>query len=346
MKIALFHNFMDNIGGAEIVTLTLARELNADIYTTNINGDHIKEMGFEDVLPRIQSIGKIPIQAPFRHQFCFYKFWRLNLSKYKPDLKYDKYIISGDWAMSGATHNKPNLWYVHSPLHELWELKQYIRNSLPSLWKKLSYDVWVWFNRKLTLRYAKHIDTITCNSVNTKDRIKKYYKREAMVVNPPVYTNDYSHRSVNPETPTNSLQNTKYWLSVNRLFANKRIEIQLEAFRNMPDQKLIIVGSYEKGAQQFESYKKKLEDNCPSNVVIQNWVSREELIDLYTNCTGFITTSLKEDFGLTAVEALASGKPVIAPNEGGYKETIVDGVHGVLIDEIDADKVINAVTSI
>ena len=111
MKIAIFHNFLDNIGGAEIVTLTLARELNADVYTTNIDYDKIKKMGFENIV--IKSIGKIPINAPFRQQMALWRFRRLKLKNY------DFYIIAGDWAISGAVNNKPNLWYVHSPIREI-----------------------------------------------------------------------------------------------------------------------------------------------------------------------------------------------------------------------------------
>ena len=112
MKIAILNSFLDNIGGAEIVTLTMAREFNADIYTTNINKEKIEKMGFIDVIPRIYSIGKVPTQAPFKHQLTFWKFRYLNLKE-----KYDFFIISGDWAMSGAVNNYPNLWYVHSPLN-------------------------------------------------------------------------------------------------------------------------------------------------------------------------------------------------------------------------------------
>ena len=112
MKIAIFHNYMDNIGGAEKVTLTLAKELNADIFTTNINKKKIKKMGFHNL--NIKSIGKIPINAPFRQQAALYKFRKLNLKN-----KYDFYIISGDWAMAGAVNNRPNLWYVHSPIREI-----------------------------------------------------------------------------------------------------------------------------------------------------------------------------------------------------------------------------------
>ena len=335
MNIAIFHNFMDNIGGAEIVTLTLARELNADVYTTNINHDHIKEMGFEDIIPRIFSIGKIPLQAPFRQQTALWRFRHLNLAKSRPDKKYDFHIISGDWAMSGGVNNSPNLWYAHSPLHELWEFKDWIKKTVVPLWKRPAYDLWVYLNRKLTLRYSKKINTIVTNSSSTRDRVKKYYNRDSTVIYPPIYTSHYKNKD-----------SKGYWLSVNRLFRNKRVEIQLEAFRKIPDEKLIVVGSYEKSALQFESYKKELDLLKPENVKILNWVPNTELVNLYSECKGFITTSMKEDFGMTAVEALASGKPVIAPNEGGYKESIIDNQNGILIDDIDSNKLVLAIDQI
>ena len=136
MKIAIFHNYLDNIGGAEIVALTLAKELNADLYTTNIDYDKIKKMGFEKI--KIYSIGKVPINAPLRQQIAFYKFRKLNLKN-----KYDCYIIAGDWAMSACVNNKPNLWYIHSPLNELWEFKDYIRNNIIDRNKRPIYDLWV-----------------------------------------------------------------------------------------------------------------------------------------------------------------------------------------------------------
>ena len=92
-KIAIFHNFMDNIGGAEIVGLTLARELKADFYTTNIDEEKIRKMGFSDI--ELKSIGKVPINAPFRQQAALRKFRKLNLEN-----KYDFYIIDGDYSFS------------------------------------------------------------------------------------------------------------------------------------------------------------------------------------------------------------------------------------------------------
>lgn len=330
MKIAIFHNFMDNIGGAEMVTLYLARELGADIFTTNIDESQISKMGFKDVNPRIKSLGKIPKMAPFRHQIALWKFRKLNLEK-----QYDFYIISGDWAMSGAVNHHPNMWYVHGPINELWSFKDYVRENILTWWKKPIFDIWVWINRKMSLEYSKSIDKWVCNSNNTKERIKKYYKSDAVVINPPV--------DISKHTP---LPSQNFWLSVNRLSVPKRIEIQMKAFSKLPNEKLIIVGSYEKDTKQFEDYKKYLESIKPDNVEIISWIDSEKLVSLYNTCKGFITTSKDEDFGMTVIEAMASGKPIIAPNEGGYKESIINGENGILIDDISEQKLIEAIRTI
>jgi len=329
MKIAIFHNYMDNIGGAELVDLVLAKELGADIYTTNIDKEKIRKMGFET--DNIFSIGKIPINAPMRQEAAYWKFRNLDLKG-----KYDFYIIAGDWAMSGAVHNKPNLWYVYSPIRELYDLNKYIRkNIVPSVYlkdiNKYIFDVWVIYRKFWNKLDLKHVQKIACISKNVQGRVKKYLLRDSEIIYPPTDTKKYHYR-----------KNGGYWLSVNRLMAHKRVDMQLKAFSKMPDEKLVIVGSYE-NSNHFELYAKSCRKIKPANVEIKSWIDISELSELYADCKGFLTTAIDEDFGMTPVEAMASGKPVIAPNEGGYKETIINGKTGVLINDINENKLIEAV---
>lgn len=326
-KIAIFHNFLDNIGGAEIVTLYLSRELNADIYTTNFNPEKIREMGFD--AKRIFSIGKIPINSPFKQEFAYWRFRLLNLKN-----KYDFYIISGDWAMSGAVNNKPNLWYVHSPTREIWDLYKYTRKFLVKWWQRPLFDIWVLIRRIMNKSDVKKVERFVCSSINVRKRLKKYLNRNAVIISPPVETNKFYYK-----------ENSGFWLSVNRLTNYKRIEMQLKAFEKLPNEKLIILGPHEK-SQHFIAYTEYCNKIKPKNVEIISKIEREKLIDFYANCKGFITTSKDEDFGITPVEAMAAGKAVIAPNEGGYKETIINNKTGILIDNIDENKLTEAIINI
>ncbi|MEK6823064.1 MAG: glycosyltransferase family 4 protein, partial [Nanoarchaeota archaeon] len=103
-RIAIFHNYMDNIGGAERVGLTLAQGLGADIYATVANRDAIRRMGFD---VGIKTLGWIPTNAPWRQQMASWRFSRLDVAD-----NYDAFIIDGDWAVSAAPRHKPNVWYV------------------------------------------------------------------------------------------------------------------------------------------------------------------------------------------------------------------------------------------
>jgi len=80
----------------------------------------------------------VPINAPFRQQLALWRFRRLNLGR-----KYNFYIIGGDWAVSGAVNHRPNLWYVHSPVREMWDLYKYTRKNMVVWHKRLFFDIWV-----------------------------------------------------------------------------------------------------------------------------------------------------------------------------------------------------------
>jgi glycosyltransferase involved in cell wall biosynthesis len=184
-----------------------------------------------------------------------------------------------------------------------------------------------------TLTKDQILERIVCNSRNVAGRVKKYYGRDAIVVYPPVDTGRFAYKG-----------DEGFWLSINRLYPEKRIELQLRAFEQMPEERLVIVGN-SGGGDHSAAYAKKLRALLPPNVSILSDLPEDELIDLYGRCRGLIATPADEDFGMGAVEAMASGKPVIAVREGGYLETVVDEKTGMLIDA-DSDSIVKAVKEV
>jgi glycosyltransferase involved in cell wall biosynthesis len=151
-----------------------------------------------------------------------------------------------------------------------------------------------------------------------QNRILKYHNRRADLIYPPVDTSLYR-----------CIEYGNFWLSVNRLYPEKRIELQIEAFLQVPEEHLVIVGGYSEG-DHAAIYAEKICQDLPFNVSLRGEVVEEELRDLYARCKAHICTALDEDYGLTPLEAMASGKPVVAVDEGGYRETVTDKT-GVLV---------------
>jgi glycosyltransferase involved in cell wall biosynthesis len=149
-------------------------------------------------------------------------------------------------------------------------------------------------------------------STAVRDRIRRFYGRDATVIHPPVDMADV--------TPS-AHKEDGHFLWVHRLVGYKRPELVVEAFRDSP-YRLTMVG--------IGPLEQRLRKNLPANVELRGWVERDELRRLYEAAVGFIHVG-EEDFGITMVEALAAGTPVIALDAGGARDIVRDGVDGVLL---------------
>lgn len=322
MKIVIFHDYFGAIGGGEKLVLMLAKQFNADVVTTDLNPESIKKMGYSDI--NIISLGKTPKVPPLKQISASLHFAMCDFSE-----KYDFFIFSGNWAHFAARKHKPNLYYCHTPTRAFYDLYTTFLKRQP-IYISIPFRIWVSFHKPLSEYYLSHVCKIATNSKNTAKRIEKYFKREAEVIYPPVETSKFMCKGYGD-----------FWLSVNRLYPEKRVEIQIEAFRKMPEEKLVVVGGYSEG-DHAKSYAENILGNLPANVQVLGEISEQELLELYSRCRGFICTAMDEDFGMTPVEAMASGKPVIAVNEGGFKETVIHGETGFFVNA-DSESIIKAV---
>ncbi|HMB44637.1 MAG TPA: glycosyltransferase [Candidatus Methanoperedens sp.] len=322
MRIAIFYDWINIIGGGEKLVLTMARGLGADVITTDLNIDSIKKLGFEDV--RIISIGNT-IKLPILKQISL--SMRFALCDFSRD--YDFFIFSNNFSHFAARKHKPNLWYCFSPPRVFYDLYDLFARKEPFIRRQI-FKMWILIHESISRKFVDHVEYFVANSENVRNRIKKYYGKDSIVVYPVIDISRYGFKKYG-----------EFWLSVNRLYPEKRIELQVNAFRHMPDEKLVIVGDFTKG-DYSERYVSKILKDLPDNVKLIGSVAEDELIELYATCKGHITTALDEDFGMTPLEAMASGKPTVAVREGGYLETIKDGVTGLLVD-VDETAIINGV---
>lgn len=312
MRIAIFHDYFGAIGGGEKLVLMLAEKLNADLISTDLDNEFVSKIGFDT--SNIISLGSTWRKPPFKQLHASLLFANCDFSA-----DYDFFIFSGNWAHFAARKHQPNLYYCHTPTRAFYDLHDVFLERQSSL-TRVPFMLWVLSHRKASEYYLSHVCRIATNSENTRSRIKRYFDRDAEVIYPPADVSRFTCREYGD-----------FWLSVNRLYPEKRVEMQIEAFRKMPEEKLIIVGGYAKG-DHAEGYAGKLVRDLPPNVTLAGEVSEAELTELYSSCRGLVCTALDEDFGMTPVEAMASGKPVVAVNEGGFRETVVDGLTGVLVD--------------
>ncbi len=330
MKVALVHDFLLEYGGAERVVEVL-HELwpEAPVYTAFVDakglGPHWERLktwdlhcGWGQHIPGLRKF-----QSPFRFLAPFY-FKHFDLSKY------DVVISSTNayFAKSVRIPNGVHICYCHTPARALYGYPT--RTDWRRHWLTRIYGTVVNHFLRIEDWYAaRQVDYFVANSKEVARRIKKFYRRESVVIYPPVELVQVKAGRV----PCDLTKGT-YYLYVGKLAVAKHVKLAISACRKLGE-KLVVVGN---GKERSELERRgKLTARFLGNV------SDRTLAGLYTGCRAVIFPSEDEDFGIVPVEAMAFGKPVIAHRSGGVVETVVDGLTGVLFDELTVDGLVSAV---
>ncbi len=330
MKILILHDYFIYKGGGERLVISLAKNLGADIATAFIAKDAFdpRKSGINTIeLYKEKAWSRLPGFRYLQVQFSF--LFKTGFAK-----KYDVIIYSGDCLIAlTRLRNKKNIAYMHTPPRHLYDNYSERLKSYP-LWKKIIFVPFVWLNRWRFSYLAKRLDVIVTNSQNTKKRIKEYLNLDSTVVYPPCNTlpfknllNDESAlgRSHPPTPLKGGFAPGDYFFSWARLYSIKRVDKIVEAFIGMPDKKLMVAS----GGPELEKIKKMAEGHA--NITILGWINDDQLLDYLGKCLATIYIPIREDFGMSAVESMRAGKPVIGVAEGGLLEIINDNQNGLLL---------------
>ncbi len=295
------------------MALMLARALSADIITTDLSQEAVQKLGYGDV--QIISLGKTIKMPPFKQISASLLFAACDFSQ-----EYDFFIFSGNWSHYAARRHHPSLWYCYTPVRAFYDLRKNMIARQPNAIMRFLAASWIKVHSWFDQRSVQNLDKLVAISETVQRRIERFHGRPSGIIYPPVDTGRFQFQVYGG-----------FWLSVNRIYPEKRIDLQFEVFRNLPEERLVIIGGYAEG-DHAAKYNEKLTKNIPDNVEMRGAVSEEELMQLYSRCKGLVCTAVDEDFGLTPLEAMASGKPVVAVNEGGFRETVVHGKTGMLVE--------------
>lgn len=315
MKIALVHDYLTQPGGAERVFELLCKHYpDADIFTS-IYDPH-SSIDLEGRLVKTTFLQNIPGAA---------KYFRLLAPLYFPafralDLQEYDLIISSTTSFAKAVRKNPkakHICFCHNVTRFLWDTKTYLREYGDYRYFYPVIEAVFEAMRKVDLKYAQEPDFYIANSSTVAGRVRENYGKQAMVINYPINTNNF----------TFSDSKKDYYLVSARLISYKRIDIIVEAF-NWLGWPLIIIGN---GPE-----KSRLEAKALSNIQFLGHVTDSERTDLMAKARSVIVVAL-EDYGLVPIEANASGTPVIAYGAGGVLDTQIPGKTGVFFSKQTPD---------
>lgn len=334
MKVAIVHDYLKEFGGAEKVVEAL-HEIwpDAPIYTSvflpKYAGPHRSRIEKWNIKTSI--LQYVPLKAKLVSLFRFVApivFYFTDLSKY------DVVITS-----NAGTYTSPNfvkvgkktlfISYYHTPPRYLYGYP--VANDWTNNWFRRTLlvlgQIPMHFLRILDYKSAQLPDYLLANSNEVKGRITKFYRRDSRVVYPPVEIPDV-------KLP---IKKENYYLIGGRVSRHKGHDIAIRAFTKLDLPLKVFGGTFASyGLDQFKK-------DAGPNIEFLGEVTEAEKWELMKKAKAFIFPSEQEDFGIIPVEAMAAGTPVIALNQGGVKETVVEGKTGIFFDERTPESLAKAV---
>ncbi|HEX2942127.1 MAG TPA: glycosyltransferase [Rhodopila sp.] len=322
MKVAIVHYWLVQMRGGEKVVEALCNMFpDADVFTHVYDPAQISP-AIRRHNVRTTLISRLPY--PRRLYQAYLPLMPIALEQL--DLREYDLVISSESGPAKGVLTRPDachICYCHTPMRYIWNMyTEYrlqahplVRPLLPMLTHSL---------RNWDAVSAARVDSFVANSRNVAQRIKKYYRRDAIVVHPPVDTDRF--------TPTSRPVNG-YYLYVGQLIGYKQVNLAIEAFNRL-QRPLVIVGD---GAQR-----NALMRLAGPTIRFLGRVNDTELRKVYSECRALVFPG-EEDFGIVPLEAMASGRPVLAYGRGGALETVIPGETGLLFQEQTPEALIDVV---
>jgi len=324
MRVAVVHDWLVTDAGAEkVLKAILEIYLDADIFSlVDFLDNKDRETILDGKYAKTSFIQKLPFaKKHFRNYLPLFPkaIESFDLSTY--DL-----IISSSWAVAKGVKKKEgqlHISYCYTPIRYAWDLYDEYTQGLKQP-KKFLVEQSLKYIRHWDLKTVKSVDYFIADSKFVAKRIEKIYKRDSVVIYPPVETEEF----------TLCEEKEEFYLTASRLVPYKKTKLIVEAFNEMPDKKLLVIGA----GEEYEAIKKIAKEN----IEVLGYQEDRILIDKMQKAKAFLYAAV-EDFGIVPIEAMACGTPVIALNDGGTAETVIDGVNGLHFSHQNTKEIIDTV---
>ena len=326
MKVAIVQEWLVTVGGSDkVVKAILDVFPDADIYTLVAKKEVCDELGIPWEKVHTSFIQKMPLGTK-KHR-AYLPLFPFAIEQF--DLRgYDVVISSSHCVAKGVLTKADQLHicYCHSPIRYCWDMyNEYLEEShLDKGFKSWLVRLMLHPIRQFDAIAGSRVDYYISNSDYVGQRIRKTYRRKATTIHPNIDISNFE------------LCNDKqaYYLASSRLVAYKKIDTIIEAFNQMPDKKLVVIG----GGPNLEAYRKLAKDN----VTVMGYQPFDVLKDKMQHAKAFVFAA-DEDFGMIPIEAQSCGTPVIAYGHGGSLETVNGGKTGLFFYEQTPEAIVEAV---